>query len=66
MIELIITGMSCAHCRAAVQAALERVPGVEEVAVDLASGTAEVRGEADVAALLAAVETEGYRASPAA
>lgn len=65
MIELNITGMSCAHCRAAVETALASVPGVESVAVDLATGTAEVRGEADVAALIAAVAAEGYRASPA-
>lgn len=66
LVELKITGMSCSHCRAAVETALGRVPGVEGVSVDLAEGKAEVRGRADLADLLAAVQAEGYGARPAA
>ena len=65
MTELKITGMSCGHCQTAVESALKGVAGVEEVRVDLGSGTAEVRGSADVSALVAAVEEEGYSAAPA-
>lgn len=44
-IELKIAGMSCGSCVAAVTRALKRVPGVSDVAVDLASGRARVQGE---------------------
>lgn len=64
--RLIIKGMSCNHCRAAVKSALERVPGTESVEVDLAPGSARVEGSASLAALTAAVKAEGYEASPAA
>ncbi len=65
-LQLKITGMSCSHCKAAVETALSRVRGVEGVSVDLAEGKAEVKGSATVADLLAAVQAEGYSASPAA
>ncbi|MEW6386517.1 MAG: heavy metal-associated domain-containing protein [Thermodesulfobacteriota bacterium] len=38
MPEVIVKGMSCAHCAGAVQKALEGLAGVSEVQVDLASG----------------------------
>lgn len=68
-IELNISGMSCTHCERAVQQALASVPGVENVAVDQATGRASVEGNPDTQALLAAVAAEGYEAalaSPAA
>ncbi len=61
--ELMISGMTCNHCQKAVTQALEGVPGVREVSVDLSSGLARVRGEAEPQALLDAVEEEGYRAA---
>ncbi|MEX2540332.1 MAG: cation transporter [Trueperaceae bacterium] len=65
MTELKITGMTCGHCQSAVESALASVGGVSDVRVDLAQGRAEVEGTADVAALVAAVEEEGYTAAPA-
>lgn len=65
MQELKITGMTCGHCQAAVENALESVAGVNSVKVDLSAGIAQVEGNADTAALLAAVEEEGYQATPA-
>jgi copper chaperone len=65
MTSLKITGMTCGHCRQAVTEALESVDGVDAVRVDLERGSAEVDGSADVKALVAAVEEEGYQASPA-
>ncbi len=65
MTELTITGMTCDHCQHAVKSALESVAGVEGAQVDLAAGTAQVDGSADVAALISAVEEEGYKAAPA-
>ena len=66
MTELAITGMTCGHCSAAVKKALEKVSGVTSADVDLAAGRAKVSGTAPVAALVAAVQDEGYQAAPAA
>lgn len=62
-IHLEVKGMSCNHCSAAVQGALEKVEGVQVVQVDLANGAATVTGSADPQKLVAAVEAEGYRAA---
>jgi copper chaperone len=64
--ELTIEGMTCGHCSAAVKQALESVDGVDEATVDLEAGRAVVRGDAEVGALVRAVEEEGYRAAPVA
>lgn len=40
MAHIIVKGMSCDHCRQAVTKALETLPGVTSVTVDLASGEA--------------------------
>lgn len=65
MNKLIIEGMTCAHYQASVKNALEGVPGVTSAAVDLSAGSARVEGDADVQALIRAVEEEGYSARPA-
>lgn len=62
MTNLKITGMTCGHCVRSVTGALKGVPGVKAAEVDLRSGAAKVEGEADPAALVAAVEDEGYKA----
>jgi copper chaperone CopZ len=38
MPEITVKGMSCAHCAAAMTKALESLPGVSHVQVDLAGG----------------------------
>ncbi len=56
-----IEGMSCEHCVAAVSGALSALPGVEEVEVDLAAGTAVVSGAVpDEDAVSEALEEAGY------
>lgn len=65
MVTLSITGMTCQNCVKHVTQALQGVSGVARVAVDLASGTAEVEGTPDVQALVSAVEEEGYEAKAA-
>lgn len=60
--ELKIDGMTCGHCVTAVQKALAAVPGVESAEVNLARGSASVLGNAASAALIEAVEEEGYAA----
>jgi copper chaperone len=63
MTTLKIDGMSCEHCVRAVAGALEKVPGVETVVeVSLERGEAHVEGSAEPAALMAAIEQEGYSA----
>jgi len=64
MTTLNISGMTCSHCQHAVKSALESVEGVQRAEVDLAAGTAQVEGNADLGALVAAVEEEGYKAAP--
>lgn len=65
-IELNVTGMTCDHCVHAVTEALQSVDGVRQASVELATGKAHVEHEgASFAALVAAVEEEGYEATPA-
>lgn len=61
-IELSIEGMTCASCVGSVERALKAVPGVSEAAVNLATERATVKGSADAATLIAAVENAGYEA----
>jgi len=58
-----ILGMTCAACVAAVEKALERVPGVESVVVNLATEKAFVKynpKEASIVDLREAVRSQGY------
>ncbi len=60
--ELSVEGMTCASCVGRVERALKAVPGVSTAVVNLATERATVRGTADAAALVAAVEEAGYGA----
>jgi Cu+-exporting ATPase len=62
-----IEGMSCASCVAHVEKALQAVPGVSGVAVNLATNSARVDAASDVsmAALQAAVAQAGYQVAQA-
>lgn len=61
---LLVTGMTCDHCKDAVRRALQACPGVREVEVDLAHGVARIRGEGySIPALVQAVENAGYHAT---
>lgn len=60
-----VPGMSCQNCVASVRDEIGAVPGVERIAVDLASKRVEVHGQAlDAAAVRAAVGEAGYEARP--
>ncbi len=63
IIELAVNGMTCGHCRRAVESALSELPGVEQVHVDLERGRATVHGDINVQLLLSAVEEAGYEAT---
>lgn len=63
MVELKVTGMTCGHCESAVNKALAALPGVSEVVkVSREEERVVVEGNADVQALIAAIEEEGYTA----
>ena len=62
MIKLSIEGMTCQHCVKAVNEELAKVPGVTSVDVSLENNSATVEGQADNAALVAAVAEAGYEA----
>lgn len=55
-----IEGMSCGHCKAAVEKALQAVAGVETAVVDLEKKQAVVTGNAAMEAMREAVEDAGY------
>ena len=55
-----IEGMSCGHCKAAVEKALKAVAGVETAVVDLEKKQAVVTGNVAMAAMREAVEDAGY------
>lgn len=58
-----LEGMTCGHCVASVTKELEKVPGVSEVAVELASQSARINAEDSVteAQLAAAIDEAGYK-----
>lgn len=63
MIKLQVTGMTCGHCEKAVEKALGALPGVESVVkVSRESEEVVVEGNPDTAALIHAIEEEGYTA----
>jgi copper chaperone len=56
-----VTGMTCEHCVAAVDAEVGALPGVSSVDIDLASGALVVSGsDVDGEAVRTAVEEAGY------
>lgn len=66
-IELNVSGMSCGHCKTAVEGALKKISGVQDVQVNLEQGKAMIQGEnVDTSQLIAAVIDEGYGAQIAA
>ena len=55
-----IQGMTCASCSARVEKVLKQLPGVTDASVNLATETATVSGEADVASVQRAIEKAGF------
>ena len=62
-IRIRVEGMHCPKCVARVKDALEAVDGVLKAEVSLEEGSAVVSGNADVQALVSAVESIGFGAS---
>lgn len=57
---VIVKGMTCGHCKAMVEKNLSKLPGVESVAVDLASGETRIQGEADMASIREVIDDLGF------
>ena len=58
---LLVPGMTCGHCEAAVKSEVGKVAGVTDVAVDLETKLVTVSGVSlDHAALVAAVDEAGF------
>jgi copper chaperone len=59
-----VSGMSCGHCKAAVEDEVSAVAGVELVVADFVSKRVEVKGvRLDDGAIRAAIENAGYEAA---
>jgi len=61
-----VTGMTCGHCVSTIESAVGKVPGVSNVAVDLASGVVTVTSEGPVAdtEVRASVVDAGFEITP--
>ena len=55
-----VNGMMCPHCKAMVEKVCKAVPGTTDAVVDLQAKNVTVTGNADVAALKAAIKDAGY------
>lgn len=58
-----IEGMMCEGCVKSVKEALEKIPGITSVDINLKKGTAVVQGDADDETLIKAVVDAGFRGS---
>lgn len=58
-----IKGMTCDNCVQHVTKAVQAIPGVHAVKVELATNSARVEGDFDNAKVVDAVEEEGYEAA---
>jgi copper chaperone len=62
-VTLKVEGMSCNHCKEAVEGSLKKLPGVKSAVVDLDAKTATVtyeEGAVSVDQMKKAVEDQGY------
>lgn len=63
-ITYVVAGMSCGHCKAAIETEVAGVAGVDSVVADFETKLVVVRGDAlDDAALRAAIDEAGYDAA---
>ena len=60
-----VPGVTCGHCKSAIESEVGQVPGVERVEVDLDAKTVVIEGTADADAVVAAIAEAGYEVAPA-
>ncbi len=56
-----VEGMTCQHCVHAVEEAVKALSNIQEVHVNLKTGTLKITGSVDEAKLKKAIEGEGYK-----
>lgn len=61
-----VPGISCGHCKAAIEGELTPLDGVESAVVDIDARTVTVIGEIDESAVRAAVDEAGYEVTEVA
>ncbi len=61
-----VPGISCGHCKSAIEAEVGALEAVTSVVVDIDTKQVAVVGEASDAAVRAAIVEAGYEADPAA
>ncbi len=61
MATVSIKGMSCPHCVASTKKALEEIPGISNVAVNLEKGEASYDGDVETNTIKEAVEKIGFK-----
>jgi copper chaperone len=62
MTTLSIPDMSCGHCKAAVEAAIQKLDPIASVQIDLANRRAEISSSQPVEAMIKALATVGFPA----
>jgi copper chaperone CopZ len=55
-----VPGISCGHCKVAIEGEVAKVAGVEQVEVDVEARSVRVKGSASEEAVRAAVDEAGY------
>jgi copper chaperone len=60
-----IDGMSCNHCKMAVEKVLSRFQGIDSFSVNLEKGEATIIGNPDLEIVVNEINKLGYRAAPA-
>lgn len=55
-----VPGISCGHCKSAIEGELSPLDGVESAVVDIDAKTVTVTGDIDEVAVRAAVDEAGY------
>ncbi len=55
-----VPGISCEHCKRAIEGEVRAVRGVERVEVDIAARSVRVDGDADDGAIRHAIDDAGY------
>lgn len=63
MTLLSVPDMTCGHCRASVESALQALPGAGEITVDLPARQVSVSGDLDADKLLAVLDGIGFPAT---
>lgn len=56
----LVSGISCDHCKHAIEAQVAALEAVDQVTVDVAARTVEVRGDVAVDDVRAAIDAAGY------